>query len=492
MSVPSRTVGATLNAAGAITINAVAQPVLSITSHSKGVSVVAIGVSVAQASNSPTVQAYLGESDGSTNYGSGTVTAGGTLTVEANVSGLGNTVEADALAASLLLSVSGDEADADTSPIVEAYVNEGPSSNPQISAGNVSIVANSTGSSSANSKGSTSSLFAAVNVNIANAAVGQATFNGIGGASMLATTPAETAAFTDAGVNIDASGTISIAAYSSQNVASTATASAGAAVAGASTTATTVRNDPVSTNVGSGTTLNAGGDVSITASSGSASENVSSFATNDEGGLVTIGVPQAYTTISDGATAEVAQGVTVNAAGNFYLLANAENGQSSSMEPVNSQAITYAIGGINVTRALAITTVNDYATAVVDDASSLAHATQVTAALNIDIASHEGLYDEAYADADDNGLGSSDYSQADTQGTHQSTTQVGSDAQLIAGLQVQVLADHSFGDLVDAESTAHGEDVGAHLNASTNTNNAYPENIFLGHQYRLRREPRRA
>ena len=157
-------------------------------------------------------------------------------------------------------------------------------------------------------------------------------------------------------------------------------------MAGASTTATTVRNDPVLTNVGSGTTLNAGGDVSITASSGSASETVSSFATNDEGGLVTIGVPQAYTTISDGATAEVAQGVTVNAAGNFYLLANAENGQSSSMEPVNSQAITYAIGGINVTRALAITTVNDYATAVVDDASSLAHATQVTAALNIDIA----------------------------------------------------------------------------------------------------------
>ena len=202
MSVPSRTVAQHCNAAGAITINAVAQPVLSITSHSKGVSVVAIGVSVAQASNSPTVQAYLGESDSSTNYGSGTVTAGGTLTVEANVSGLGNTVEADALAASLLLSVSGDEADADTSPIVEAYVNEGPSSNPQISTGNVSIVANSTGSSSTNSKGSTSSLFAAVNVNIANAAVGQATFNGIGGASMLATT-AETAAFTDAGVNIE-------------------------------------------------------------------------------------------------------------------------------------------------------------------------------------------------------------------------------------------------------------------------------------------------
>ncbi len=344
-------IGGNVTAAGSITVTASATPVVSATTIGISVSILlAAGGSLAQTTDAPTVQAFISPSSH--------VTANtGTLSLTAQVIGLSNTATANA-SGGALVGVNGAEADANSAPVVNAYVGSGAVVTTGLDA---NVLANSRGATMATA-GSTTVGFVAVGLNRATAIVGIGTVTEIGSPSL---TAASTNAHVDGGATINAGGSITVGASSNQNTSADATANAGALVAVTVTSAFAIRNDPVAVTINNNAVLTAVNNITISANN--ATTQTHAGASNNSGGVGAFGFPTTATTVSDSTTATLGSGVHATATlGNFILQAVTND------SGIDSHSDSFAVAGIAVANSDATTTVNDPATAQVGGLSQVA------------------------------------------------------------------------------------------------------------------------
>jgi hypothetical protein len=344
-------IGGNVTAAGSISVMATAMPQASADCGGITGGGITIGLSLAQATVAPKVQAYLSP-------GANVSATQGSVDIQAQVSGLSDSAQANASGGGVLGAFNGSEADAVAAPMIDAYVGAGATAAAGANGQNVNITASSTGSTTSQANGLSAAGFVAGGADLANAAVGQASLTEILNPSGVTTPSAETKAYADTGATLTAGGNISIAASSSQNASATASASAGAVVSGAAASANVTRNDPVTASANDNATLTAGNDISITANNGTT--QLKSSSSNIVGGAGVAGSPNSSTTVADGTTAQLGGNVRATATlGNFTLQAITNDTGLSSDAEANG------VSGISVVSSNATTTTNDPATAQV-------------------------------------------------------------------------------------------------------------------------------
>lgn len=445
-----------------IAVNAEAQSGASArTLGAAGGTALAVGVSEANSTNAPLVEARLA---------GGATTTYGDVIVAAKVDDLSNKANARAVAVAAVGAGSDTRANAITGPIVRGRIEPGAIVR---SGNNVVVTADSTSASEARSDGFVAAGIVGVGVTTANAAVGSGAVNGA------STRPAETSASLGSGANISAARDLVVNAGSAQAVWADTKGKQYALVAVGTGSATALRNAPVSVVVGADAKLNAGRDIVLDSTNrrgfgANFPGSVAATATHGSGGLIAAGMPKAFATVNDSSTAQLGDRVQVDTGrGSFKLRAVSQD------SGIISSATSFSGGLAGVPEALAVTSANDPARAVIGAGAV------VNAGLNVLVESVSGLGSEASAKADGKGLGSGADATAEIFGTASSRTDIGAGARMNAGLDMQILAYGAGLNGAIADSEVSGGGLGVDNTARSTIQQAYLADVVVAPGSRL-------
>ena len=434
-TVLTRTEGS-IEATGDVAVGASAAPSADARALGGAFGGVTVGLSLARATAAPTVD---------TNLRGSTISTGGNVAATAAADIAENTALARSSGGAILVALSGAQADAISAPVVRATVGSGATVN---AAQDVAVTATSTGTSTiSRADGLTIGGLVAGSSNVANAAIGAGDLESIVDVS---TRPARTLAEAGDQADVRAGRDLTLSASTSQGGHSTANAPVGGLVAIAGSRATTVRNVPTAATTGSRVRLAAGNDLTVSARNGyepplQFGNYLSATATNDAGGLVAAGSPEARTTVADHTTAAVGELSQVTAqAGSVAVRATAAD------SGVRSSATAKGGGLVAVVDADATTTLNNPARAAVGDGAALTGGTDVVVEANT------GAELNADARGSGSGLGAVSDADATVVGTLRADAEVGRGAALSAGRELRVQAQETDRAMSFATATITG------------------------------------
>ncbi|MGA2499913.1 MAG: hypothetical protein ABSH20_19420, partial [Tepidisphaeraceae bacterium] len=214
-----------------------------------------------------------------------------------------------------------------------------------------SILSGFSGNGNANS----SSSRIAAQTSSADGTIGSNAPNGVVSAAASSTTPVlGTNAYIDHNATVNSGGSVGVRAKDAVTFNMTVGNVSGGAVALGGSIAVASINDNTDAHIGSGATVNAGGNVLVNAALG---ENSSGNAYAGQGGLASLGAQAVVINDNSTQAAHIDSGATINRAGGSLIV------HADSTRTVTSDALGVSFGGIAAGAAVAIATVGGWTTA---------------------------------------------------------------------------------------------------------------------------------